>query len=136
MKQFFIVIFKHFQAYTLKPNIMKSILIICHHFIPYYHSLGGVIRVISLAEFFQKKGYKVYVLTSRGVNFGYFGYEELFKKLHVIYLNDQIKEKIQKRHLTKYNSTSYTETPNSIIHSFIKKTINYFVENIFLYLQG
>ena len=55
----------------------KKILIIVRDFIPYYHSLGGVMRVLKLAEFLTEKDVSVYILSAKGVEIDYFGYRKI-----------------------------------------------------------
>lgn len=74
---------------------MKSVLIICQHFIPYTPSLGGVVRAITLAKFLKSKGWSVFVLTSDGVNFGYLGFDNIVNEIKITYLSDPIKRKVQ-----------------------------------------
>ena len=68
---------------------MKNILIICHHFVPYTESVGGVVRAITMADYFQKNGYDVFILTSDGYNFGYLGYHKVVKKFNFFYKHRQ-----------------------------------------------
>ena len=69
---------------------MKKVLIIARYFIPYYHSLGGVLRALKLAEFLVQNNIQVYVLAAQGVELSYFGYEELIQKLNVVYIYDPL----------------------------------------------
>ena len=44
---------------------MKKILIITNEFIPYSKSLGGIIRVLSFADYLTKNNIEVHILTSK-----------------------------------------------------------------------
>lgn len=77
--------------------MQKSILIICYDFIPYYHSPGGVLRVLTLAEYLQRCNVSVNILCAKGYNFGYFGYEENVKSLNVHYVNSKYRYMSQKK---------------------------------------
>jgi len=109
---------------------MKTVLLICQHFIPYFPSLGGVIRVTSLADFLNNNDFEVYILTSKGIDFGYFGYEDLCKKINIIYLDDKLKKIMQKKHLKKY----YNEKNKGNIQSntTADKILKYAIESVFV----
>ncbi len=64
----------------------KKILIISYNFIPNYWSLGGVIRVVSLAQYLLLNSYEVYILTASGKFFSYFGYESLINEISINYV--------------------------------------------------
>ena len=44
---------------------MKKVLIITNEFIPYSKSLGGIIRVLSFADYLTKNNIEVHILTSK-----------------------------------------------------------------------
>lgn len=73
----------------------KTVLLICQHFLPYTPAVGGVARVASLVEFLHDQGWRVFVLTSDGVDFGYLGYDHIVDKAEITYLEDPLKRKIQ-----------------------------------------
>jgi glycosyltransferase involved in cell wall biosynthesis len=75
---------------------MKKVLIIAGDFLPYSPSLGGVIRILTLSEFLRKNGAEVYILTSRSLESGYFGYEEKTKNLKITYLDNKLQSYILK----------------------------------------
>ncbi len=66
----------------------RNILIIVRDFPPYYHSMGGIVRVLKLAQFLTNHGINVYVLAAKGKAIDYFGYEDLIKKFKVTYVDD------------------------------------------------
>lgn len=68
----------------------KNVLIIVRDFIPYFPSLGGVIRMLKLAEYLSKKGINVTILCAKGKPISFFGYEELISKLNIVYLEDSL----------------------------------------------
>ena len=67
----------------------KEILIIAKNFIPYYPTIGGIMRVLTLCEFLLSRNYNVHVISSKGYFFGYFGYEDLLKRIKVTYIEDK-----------------------------------------------
>ena len=71
--------------------MQKSILIICRDFLPYNASIGGTLRVLTQAIYYEKKGFDVHILSSRGkVEFGYFGFEDDVKRLKISYLENTL----------------------------------------------
>jgi hypothetical protein len=80
---------------------MKKVLIIAGDFVPYSPSLGGVIRILTLADFLHKKGYDISIITSRSRDFGYFGYEDTVKKFHIEYVDNRLQAYIFKSAMDK-----------------------------------
>ena len=108
-------------------SMHKKVLIISRNFIPYCESLGGVIRVIKMAEFFQENNIDVYILCAKGEKISYFGYENLIKDLKVIYIEDPLQNYVTKN----VNDTRLTSTVNDKnlfikIRNNLKKIINEF----------
>jgi glycosyltransferase involved in cell wall biosynthesis len=68
-----------------------SVLIVCRDFLPYFKSVGGVIRVLKMAEFFQSQGVNTFIVTAKGQFIDFFGYEDLVKQLNVTYVPDRYK---------------------------------------------
>lgn len=73
-----------------EQDYKEKVLIIARDFLPYYPSLGGVIRVVKMAQFLQEQGYEVYVLCAKGEEISYFGYENVVSNLNVIYVDDPL----------------------------------------------
>ena len=107
---------------------MKSILIICQHFIPYTPSLGRVIRMVSLADYLKKEGFRVFILTSKGINFSNFGYDKLLDDLTVVYADDPVKRRVQKKQLEKFAGDRGRR--DSAFKLFLGKIVKSLVENI------
>jgi hypothetical protein len=86
----------------------KKILIITRYFLPYFPSMGGVMRVFTLANYFTRMGLEVHILTGMGKYYGYFGYENLCTKINIKYIgkSDGFFEKQFERntHITKFKS--------------------------------
>lgn len=103
----------------------KKILIISRNFLPYCSSLGGVMRVLKMAEFFQNNGLEVYILSAKGVFIDYFGYEKLTKQLNVIYVEDLLQKyenqrSINSRPLAKEKNVRKLDA-GKLIKSFINE---------------
>lgn len=64
----------------------KKVLIISRYFLPYFPSIGGVMRVYTLANFLINNGFEVYILTGTGKNYGYFGYENYLSQINIKYI--------------------------------------------------
>lgn len=75
---------------------MKSIIVVCQHFVPYTPAVGGVARVWYLIDYLSRNGFKVYVVTSDGAHYGNLGFPELPTSVEVIYLRDPVKKFIQR----------------------------------------
>lgn len=71
-------------------NNRSSALIICRFFIPYVNSIGGCMRMLTLADFLVKKNFNVYVLSSLGPEYGYFGFENQLKNYSISYVKDPV----------------------------------------------
>ncbi len=103
----------------------RKILIIARDFLPYYSSLGGVIRVVKMARFLQEQGYDVYVLCARGEEIGYFGYEDIVNKLKVIYVDDKLQRYHNKQAIINTGNKEEIKTSSSILQG-LKNLINDF----------
>ena len=78
---------------------MSKVLIIARRFPPYYHSLGGVLRALKLADYLQGQGVEVFVLAGEGVEISYFGYRELVQSLDVTYIPDPLQRAFNRKKL-------------------------------------
>jgi glycosyltransferase involved in cell wall biosynthesis len=61
-------------------------LIISHEFPPYHNVIGGMIRMLKLAEFLSNRGHRITIIAAGGQECGYFGYERLISDLDVHYI--------------------------------------------------
>lgn len=96
----------------------KPILVLCHDFIPYYKSLGGVVRMVTLCDFLQRQGHSVFVLAKSGTFQSYHGYDSLVDKIHIQYLTHPMEPQNPKR------SSSFTRpTLGSILTYRIKRIV-------------
>lgn len=98
----------------------KKVLLLVRDFPPYYHSLGGVIRMVKLGEFLDSQGYEVHVVASAGLPIDYFGYEDTLKRFNIHYVTDAYQR--------IYNNSTRSNhgTPkNSWIKQRILDTIRY-----------
>lgn len=101
---------------------MKQVLLICQHFIPYTQSVGGVARVLSIAQELINNDYTVHILSSNGVDFGYLGYGDLHKKVHVFYINDIYKAKTQQSMKPKKKlAEKFSPKSVDVLTNFAKK---------------
>ncbi len=66
----------------------KKILIITKNFPPYSTSIGGMTRMLKLAEFLILKGYEVFFLCAKGRFISYYGYRDLLSRLNITYISD------------------------------------------------
>lgn len=78
-------------------SMLKKIVLVCHHFIPYTPAVGGVARVWYLADYLSRQGFEVLVVTSDGHNFGNLGFPALPEKVKVAYVSDPIKKLMQRQ---------------------------------------
>jgi glycosyltransferase involved in cell wall biosynthesis len=92
---------QHCQAANRRPMQTQanstSVLIVCRDFLPYLPTLGGVIRVLKMAEFFESRGIKTFIVAAKGVPIDFFGYEELVGRLDVTYVHDAHKAYTSRR---------------------------------------
>ena len=65
---------------------MKRILIICNQFIPYVNSIGGTIRILSLANFLKLNQVEVYILCKKNEFYNYYGYKNYLKGLNCYFI--------------------------------------------------
>lgn len=103
----------------------RKVLIIARDFLPYYPSLGGVIRVVKMAQFLQEQGYDVYVLCARGEEIGYFGYEDIVNKLKVVYVDDKLQRYYNKQAIVNTGNNEEIKTSSSILQG-LKNLVNDF----------
>ena len=104
----------------------KRVLIIARDFLPYYPSLGGVMRVLKMAEFFQDNGIEVYILSAKGVFIDYFGYEKLVNQLNVTYLDDPLQRYYNQCSLANRTPSKEENVRKVNAGKWIKKIINEF----------
>ena len=102
----------------------KKVLIIVRDFLPYCHSLGGVIRVVKMAQFLQENGYETFVLCAKGEEISYFGYEGLLSNLNVIYVNDILQRYNNRSRNAIKKSKVITTTSKATIIQWLKNLIN------------
>lgn len=108
------------------PSHPSGILIIARDFLPYCFTLGGVIRILKLAEYLRENGKDVHILCARGEEIGYFGYLELVKSLKVNYLEDRL-QPIINRITDSSNETALQKVNRSSgAFRFLKKVVNEF----------
>ena len=103
----------------------RKVLIIARDFLPYYPSLGGVIRVLKMAQFLQEQGCDVYVLCAKGEEISYFGYEDIVNKLKVVYVDDKLQRYYNKQAIVNTGNNGEIKTSSSILHG-LKNLINNF----------
>jgi len=103
--------------------IKKRILIITKNFLPYFQSIGGILRVLKLAEFLNNNEYHVTIMAAKGTKLGYFGYEELIKKLDIRYISDYFQKRDNllnfKRSIETISQNSHYRTLRTILHDFV-----------------
>lgn len=104
----------------------KKVLIIARDFPPYYPSLGGVMRVLKMAEFFQDNGIEVYILSAKGVFIDYFGYEKLVNQLNVTYLDDPLQRYYNQCSLANRTPSKEENVRKANAGKWLKKIINEF----------
>jgi glycosyltransferase involved in cell wall biosynthesis len=76
----------------MKSN-SKKVLIVSHGLIPYSPSVGGVVRIITLANFLSIRGYEVFIISAKGTHFGDHG-KKINGNIKVSYINDPVYKKI------------------------------------------
>jgi glycosyltransferase involved in cell wall biosynthesis len=108
----------------------KTVLIISHGMIPFYPTVGGVIRMISLANFLDSKGFKVYIISAKGEHFGDLG-KELNKNIEVIYIQDLVYSKIMKKY-KNINENVSKEMHRNLFNIKIKKYIKFLLEEFII----
>ncbi len=104
----------------------KKVLIILREFLPYCNSLGTALRVLKMAEFFVGKGIEVIILSAKGQQTSYFGYEEEVRKLNVHYLPDLLQYNNTKNYHLKSKRNGRTQ---SHIEALVKK-IRHLIDEI------
>ncbi len=69
----------------------KHVLIVTWGFLPYNASIGGCLRMLTLADFLQRAGYQVHIIANRHPSeHGYFGYRDLVDQLDVHYADGSL----------------------------------------------
>lgn len=95
------------EAQPNTPNWpSRKVLILVRAFVPYYPSLGGVIRMIKLANYLVRQGYEVFVVAAKGKYISDFGYAHDIAQLKITYYTD----KAQEQYSRKYASTILAAT--------------------------
>ncbi len=100
--------------------VKKKILIIAKNFLPYFHSIGGVLRALKLAEFLDANGYHTIIIAAKGAKLDYFGYEELVKRLDIRYVSDFL----QKRDNLSNTKQSVEKKTRNNFDSSLKATLH------------
>jgi len=103
--------------------VSKSVLLITRDFVPYAESLGGLIRMLSLADFLYRNEYDVYVAASSGVNFGYFGYENEVGRYTIHYINDFLKYNKDRKSSSCKRPPCFRDLLIANIRAIVRKTI-------------
>ena len=93
---------------------------------PYYQSLGGVLRVLKTSGFLHEKGFEIFILSAKGLNISYFGYEDFLKNYNLHYFNDLLKIVENKVYLNSLDSQG-VDAKKSDIKLKIKKIVSYFM---------
>ena len=101
----------------------KKILIIARDFVPYYYSLGGVLRVLKMADFFNDQGLEVFILAAKGEEISHFGYEKAVKNFHVRYVPDPLQYYITRTHKQKWTKHHHCTIPDNHIRQKINNII-------------
>lgn len=70
----------------------RKVLIIARDFIPFSSTLGGILRVLKMAEFFNSQGFDVFILSAEGEKISPFGYQKAVKNLNIYYRPEPLKE--------------------------------------------
>jgi glycosyltransferase involved in cell wall biosynthesis len=95
----------------------KKILIITRYFLPYFPSMGGVMRVFTLANYFTRMGLEVHILTGLGKYYGYFGYEYLTTLINIKYVGKS-EGFFEKQFESKSETTLFKSIPLKSINLF------------------
>lgn len=106
------------------PPHPSRILIITRDFLPYCFTLGGVIRILKLAEYLRDNGRDVHILCARGEEIGYFGYEGLVKCLDVTYLKDRLQPLVNRITCVSTENTLRKMDRSSGAFRLLKKIVN------------
>lgn len=112
----------------------KKVLIIVRDFLPYTLSVGGIIRVLKLAEFLKERDFEVHILAAEGIFVDYFGYETVVKKLKTYYVKDRLQRFLCKRasNVNKTRPSKYNGALKYIDKKFfIPDKGIFFVKNFF-----
>ena len=104
----------------------KKILIITRNFLPYYQSLGGVLRVLKTAEYLYKKGFEIHILAAKGIEISFFGYEDILRNYNLHYFNDVLKKIENRVYLSSLDSQGL-DVKKSNLKFKIKKFVSYFM---------
>ncbi len=79
---------------------MKKVLLITRSFVPYHETVGGVIRMLKVADYLYNHGFEVHILTGTGYKLDYFGYEEQVKRYIIHYYEDFLQKIANKNQLS------------------------------------
>ncbi|MDZ4241506.1 MAG: hypothetical protein U1D99_01635, partial [Candidatus Omnitrophota bacterium] len=90
---------------------------------PYYHSLGGVVRTLKMAEYLLDHGVDVYVLAAKGKPISYFGYEDTVKRLKVTYVDNLWQAFYNDQQMRFQNQAGSLLSPDNPVSSFIRNAI-------------
>lgn len=111
---------------STRANTEKKVLIISRDFIPYFPSLGGVIRILKMAEFLTNEGITVYILSAGGESISYFGYKNLVDKMNITYFDDPLQKYFNKKAKFAFNMERRSHKKNQTT-TLCKKVISDFI---------
>lgn len=114
-----------------------SVLILARDFPPYNLSLGGVVRVVKLAQFLELNGFQVFVVASKGEKISTFGYDELLSQLNVFYVEDAYQRYSTRKHLHGFQprDSSGAGAENSYLSSLKRLILNYATPDLAVFFQ-
>jgi len=125
--------------------VQKKVLIITREFLPYCHSLGGVMRVLKLGEYLVENGCEVFILAGKEKKkLNYFGYKDSLHKMHISYNPVKQKEDKYWRILYSFNKNigrgfeefaipdAYVYSVNSYFKSAVKMIKKYKIKNVII----
>jgi glycosyltransferase involved in cell wall biosynthesis len=110
------------QSKNMNNVCHNQVLVISRDFVPYFPSLGGVVRVLKMSEFLDQNGFIPVILSSKGYEINYFGYEEEIKKLRITYIEDFIQKR---NNLASLNKA--VPKKKNVVLSRIKRFVNQFI---------
>lgn len=99
--------------------------------------MGGVMRVVTLANYLNKMGLEVFILTGKGRCYGYFGYDNIITQLNVKYIGKPDgffeKELLKKDDVPKFKNIlmKLLRISRSILNKFCIPDQNIFLINSF-----
>ncbi|MCD6460814.1 hypothetical protein J7L67_09145, partial [bacterium] len=100
--------------------------ILTRNFLPYYQSVGGVLRVLKIARYLYEHGFDIHILAARGLKIDYFGYEKDLRNYNIHYFNDFLKKIENKVFLNSLNSQGL-DAEYTNLKLKIKKAVSYFM---------